>query len=903
MFLSGKKKTPAMPHAFFNGEGLRRDMSILSTIKSWTTEIGVYYAGSLYREDNFPLSWLLRKVLSKVRITDETVEGLKSLSAKGVVVYALKNKSQLNSLILRELFIRKAIPQPVYCHGINMITWQPFSQALRVIFSHLSHRILKKIILDPTKTGYLKELVRGGKSAIIHLGESELFENPFVDATLSQLMEVQSTLNVPIYLCPELITYGRRREKEEESLINILFGQSDATDPLRRVITFLRYSNKASVISAEPVNLAEFMSAGETLSREELVRQLRGDLIARIDEEKATIVGPLLKSREEIIGMVLRDRGLVTCMEETAAKAKKAKQDLSAVRKDARKYLDEIASDYSEIFIEIWDRILDWLWNNIYDGVVVDVEGIAKIRNVSKKMPFVIIPCHRSHFDYLLLSHIFYKNNIQMPFVAAGSNLSFFPMGYIFRKSGAFFLRRSFKGNELYAEVFAKYIKVLLKEGLPLEFFIEGGRSRTGKMVMPKYGILSVIIQAYQEKACEDLAAIPVYIGYDRVIEEKAYLHELGGAPKEKERATEMIKSSKLLRRRYGRVYMNVGEPLLLKSYLAAQEKPLEEMTVEERQSLYRRIGYTIVRSINKVSVVTPFALTAVGLLCYDRRGISLGELREVLALFYDYLAFRKVSFAMTFADREKAVSEALNLFNQSGLISRMGAEEEEEEIEEIVYSLEDDKRMNLEYYKNNILHYFLPVSFVATAVLTSPEDMIPINRVCDDYSFFKRLFRHEFIFDDQKSDLEEVREVLSYLRDRGMIAGFDKEEKAWIEVKGRGRTSLHPFAGLIHNYMESYWVVVRGCYHLRKGPKAERDWLKSIRGLGARMYRKGEIRRAEALSQSNYQSAIRYLQDVNIITVTEVQDKKEKRFTKRYALTDNKVQLESLRRRLFKFL
>ena len=879
-------------------------MSILSTIRSWTTEIGVYHAGSLYREDNFPLSRLLRKVLSKVRITDETVEGLKSLSAKGVVVYALKNKSQLNSLILRELGIRKGIPQPVYCHGINMITWQPYSQALRVIVSHLSHRMFKKTSRDHAKTEYLKELVRDGKSAIIHLGESELFENPFVEETLSQLMEVQATLNMPIYLCPELITYGRRREKEEESLINILFGQSDTTDPLRRVITFLRYSNKASLISAEPVNLAEFMSAGGALAREELVRQLRGELIARIDDEKATIVGPLLKSREEIIGMVLRERGLVAYMEETAAKAKKGKRDFIAVRKEAMKYLDEIASDYSEIFVEIWDKVLDWLWNNIYDGVVVDVEGIAKIRNVSKKMPFVIIPCHRSHFDYLLLSHIFYKNNIQMPFVAAGTNLSFFPMGYIFRKSGAFFLRRSFKGNDLYAEVFAKYIKVLLKEGLPLEFFIEGGRSRTGKMVMPKYGLLSVIIQAYQEKAVDDLAAIPVYIGYDRVVEEKAYLQELGGAPKEKERATEMIKSSKLLRRRYGRVYMNVGEPLLLKSYLAAQEKPLEEMTVEERQSLYRRIGYTIVRAINKVSVVTPFALTAVGLLCYDRRGISLGELREVLELFYDYLAFRKVSFAMTFADREKAVSEALNLFNQSGLISRMGAEEEEEEeVEEIVYSLEDDKRMNLEYYKNNILHYFLPVSFVATAILTSSEDMVPINRICDDYSFFKRLFRHEFIFDDQKSDLEEVREVLTYLRDRGMIAGFDKDEKAWIEVKGRGRTSLHPFAGLIHNYMESYWVVVRGCYHLRKGPKAERDWLKNIRGLGVRMYRKGEIRRAEALSQSNYQSAIRYLQDVNIVTCTEVQDKKEKRFAKRYALTDNKVQLESLRRRLFKFL
>jgi glycerol-3-phosphate O-acyltransferase len=878
-------------------------MSILSVIRSWTTEIGVYHSGSLYREENFPLYWLVRKVLSKVVISDATAEGLKSLSEKGVIVYALKNKSQLNSLILHELSMRKGIPRPDYCHGINMITWQPFPMALRVILSHLFHRILRKTAVHSTRMEHLKQITLEGKTSIIHLGESDLFENPFVEGTLDRLLQAQETSAIPIYICPELITYGRRREKEDESLINILFGQSDATDPLRRVITFLRYSNKASVISAGPINLAEYMKTGETLSREELLRQLRGELIARIDEEKATIVGPLLKSREEIIGMVLRDKGLVSFMEDAVSKAKKGKRDFAAVRKEARKYLEEIASDYNEIFVEIWEKILSWLWNNIYDGVVVDGEGIAKIRQVSKKMPFVIIPCHRSHIDYLLLSYSFYKNNIQMPFVAAGTNLSFFPMGYIFRKSGAFFLRRSFKGNDLYAEVFARYVKVLLKEGLPLEFFIEGGRSRTGKMVMPKYGLLSMILQAFQEKCCDDLAAIPVYIGYDRVIEEKAYLKELGGAPKEKEKTTDMIRSGKLLRKRYGRVYLNVGEPILLKSYLAAQEKPLEAMTVAERQSLYRRIGYTIVREINKVSVVTPFALTSAGLLCYDRRGISLGELREVLALFFDYLSAQKVSFAMTFADRDNAVREALNLFDQSGLISRMGAEDEEEEIEEIVYSLEDEKRMNLEYYKNNILHYFLPVSFVATSILASTEDMVPVNRIRDDYAFFKRLFRHEFIFDDKKDDLAEIRETLSYLRDRGMIAGFDKEEKAWIEVKGRGRTNLLPFAGLIHNYMESYWVVVRGCYYLRKGPKAERDWLKNIRGLGERMYRKGEIRRAEALSQSNYQSAIRYLQDVNIVSVTEVPEKGDKKLTGRYALTENKVQMESLRRRLFKFL
>jgi glycerol-3-phosphate O-acyltransferase len=171
----------------------------------------------------------------------------------------------------------------------------------------------------------------------------------------------------------------------------------------------------------------------------------------------------------------------------------------------------------------------------------------------------------------------------------------------------------------------------------------------------------------------------------------------------------------------------------------------------------------------------------------------------------------------MTFAVRELAVGEALNLFDQCGLISRMGAEEDEEEVEEIVYSLADEKRMNLEYYKNNILHFFLPLSFVATSVLTSSEDMVPINRINDDYTFFKRLFGHEFIFDDRNKDQEEVREALAYLRDRGVIVGFDSDEKAWIDVKGRGDQSA-ALCGPHPNYMESYWVVVRGCYYLRKG-------------------------------------------------------------------------------------
>jgi len=265
-------------------------------------------------------------------------------------------------------------------------------------------------------------------------------------------------------------------------------------------------------------------------------------------------------------------------------------------------------------------------------------------------------------------------------------------------------------------------------------------------MVMPKYGLLSMIIQAYQDKYCENMAAVPVYIGYDRVIEERSYLKELSGAPKVQENTAEIIKTTKILRKRYGRVYINIGEPIIMKDYLEAQDKAMEEMTLDERQSLYRKIGYEVVLEINKVSVVTPFALVAAGLLSHDRRGISNDELSGILNEFYAYLSSRQVKFAATFAHREKAIADSLNIFDATDIISKIETDEEEEEMQEIVYSLDDAKRLNLEYYKNNILHFFLPICFVATSMVKNHEDVIALAKIMGDYKFLKWLLWNEFI-------------------------------------------------------------------------------------------------------------------------------------------------------------
>lgn len=872
-------------------------------IKTWLSGLEEQYSGCLYGKDNIILQLLLKKVLSKVLVPEETEKEIAKSASEGVVVYAIKQQSQLNTLIIREAAASHGFPRPSFTHDTNMLFWQPFGKALRTILALLILPLFRRPIPDPRQRAFVRKSVRRGEAVIIHLGMSELSPNKQVEDGLSQLLYAQWEMDRPVLVVPTLVTYGRRRDLERESLINILFGQTEGTGPLRRVITFFRYSNKASLLSAEPVNLREFLAENKDLSREEMIDRLRGDLLERIDEEKTATVGPILKSRQEMISMVLKDEQIRRAIEQRGSENRKGNE---AALKEARRYLNEIASDYSELFVELWDKVLGWLWNNIYDGVIVDRDGMTKVRNLSKKMPFVVVPCHRSHIDYLLLSYVFYKNNIQMPFIAAGTNMLFWPLGSVFRKSGAFFLRRSFRGNELYGEVFNGYLNVLLKEGLPIEFFIEGGRSRTGKMIMPRYGLLSMIIQAYAGGACEDLAIIPVYLGYDRIIEEKAYLKELGGEQKQDEKATDVIKSGKVLRKRYGHVYVNIGEPILMKSYLESQEKKYADMPTEERQRLYRKIGYEIVLNIDRVSVVTPFSLLSAGFLWSDRRGMSVDDLTEVLGHFRDYLQARKVRFSETFGDMDKAVASALSLFEEANLISRVGDEEDlPEEGEEAVYSLPEENRLNLEYYKNNILHHFVPASFLAASVALHREDVLSLQEIMEDYRFFKKMFRHEFIFDDRVDDLEEIRDVLLYLSQKNMVSigGGEAGKIASVEVKGKGKRNLVPFAGLIRNYIESYWVVVRACAYLVQGRLSDKEFTKKIRGLGERMYQKGEIRRSEALSQSNYANALRFLEDVGIISMTEEMVKGEKRPVRYWSISEDRTALEGLRRRMFRFL
>lgn len=873
-------------------------MSFFTSIKEWLKTSKENDCGNLYEKPGL-LFRTFEKLLASIPFDEGSASSISKLGDKGVIVYALREPSQINTMVLYSICLRKGLPRPSYVSYVNLVLWQPLEKSLGLFLWNL-YRFIKRRREHSFTEGIANRISRR-ENVMIHVGESELIEDEKANMAIAGILDAQAGSGISVFIVPIVIVYGRRRKMENESILNILFGQTENTGIIRRLITFLRYSGQIVVLPANPIDLQSFCRSNENLNRSQLIKELRSEITFRIDEERESLLGPALKTRKEIIEMVLQDPHLLREMEYIA---QSGGRNLLALKKEARRYLDEIVADYNGVYIELWYRVLKWLWNNIYDGLVVDSEGLVRIRNIAKKMPFVVIPCHRSHIDYLLLSYVFYEHNIQLPFIAAGINMKFGPFGHIFRQSGAFFIRRTFRGNRLYAAVFATYLKVLIKEGLPFEFFIEGGRSRTGKMVMPKYGLLSMIISAFQERVTDDLAIIPVYIGYDRVIEEKSYLQELGGLQKRSENTLDVLTSTRILRKRFGSVYVNIGEPIFLKSYLASLDKPVAEMTTEERRRLYRKIGYEIAYSINRVSVVTPISMVSAALLSHDRRGISHNELMEIINEFYEYLLHQRANLAATFAHREKAINRALDMFLNEGIISRLVYEgEEDEELKEIVYSIDDSKRMHIEYYKNNILHFFLPLSFVATSMVHHPEDVIDVTKIIQDYQFFKGLFWREFIFDDRRDTVDEVREALSFLNSRGMVTLQSIQDGVRLEVKGRGRIHLKFFAGLIANYFESYWIVVRGCGYLRKGDCSERDWLRYLHKLGALMFRKGEIKRAEALSQANFLNAMSFLQMQGIIAIREDSDKKDGRDTRIYTLQSAPRELEQLRSRIFHFM
>lgn len=403
------------------------------------------------------------------------------------------------------------------------------------------------------------------------------------------------------------------------------------TGRLRRLLAVLVNGRDLEVQLGAPLRLSELADGREPAHIERKTARLLRVHFRRVRER---VLGPDLSHRRTLIAGVAASPAVEAEIDHQAGDDEASRGRL---RRRAHRYGREIAASMSYPALRFLDGLLGRLWHRIYDGI--DLRGIERVKALAGHHTLVYVPCHRSHIDYLLLSYVLYEQGLMPPHIAAGRNLNMPVIGPLLRRGGAFFLRRSFRGQPLYARVFDEYLHRLLSRGHSLEYFIEGGRSRSGRLLAPRPGMLAMTLGSFLRRPADGrpLSFVPVYIGYERILEEASYQRELAGGAKRKETPLALLGVLGRLREPYGRVTVNVGEPLALDAFLDAHQPGWREDLGEPRPAwradAVSRLGETLARRINAAATLNPVNLVALGLLATPHRAIEAELLERQLAL------------------------------------------------------------------------------------------------------------------------------------------------------------------------------------------------------------------------------------------------------------------------------
>jgi glycerol-3-phosphate O-acyltransferase len=797
-------------------------------------------------------------LFSRVVVNNDKTENIKKLNETGVIVYASKYKSKLEYFYCNRQYAKHDLPAPELSIGFRLFLTQPMSHIIIVVLAHIDYLLTRFSVLSPYRSQYFKEELAGGRSAFFSLFGKQVFYRRLIRSKtnpVQELIAVQKTIDRPIYIVPQNMFFSKRPARTKFSLLDSLFGGlAERPGVLRRIFLLISRSKNIFIEMGDPINLRDFLRQPDIreLSDDNQALALRRLLLTSINRIRQRVTGPVIKSREEIKESIMAGRRLQSFVEELAMNTDRPVRDIN---KEAYRFLDEIAADYNLNWIMLFDMVLTWMLKHIFDGIAVDQDNLEKLKKESEKAPLIFVPTHKSHIDYLVLSYVLYHNNMACPHIAAGQNLSFWPMGTIFRGGGAFFMRRTFKGQKLYAKVFLEYIYKLLQEGFNIEFFLEGTRSRTGKTLSPKTGLLSILLEAYENGACPDMIFVPVNIGYDRIIEEAAYVHETEGGEKKAENLPALIKARKSLKSRYGKVYVNFNEPVSLNDFLSRTRMSLTGKSFEEKRLFIDRLSRILINRIDEVTTVTPYGIVSSAILNCPQRRFTYQYLMDIINTYLLCLKTMGVRLSDTLtSDHNHALGVALDSFLQRKFIERFQIDTDQENP---LYMVNESKRPAMEYYKNNCIIFFVPAAFTALSILKIDAFQFAGLDIDKQFEFLRDFFSNEFVLQTDRSSEYFTKKSLNHFIERGMLVPHESIPGNY-NLTADGFKKLKLFAAFLTPYFEAYLIALT---FLRQEPKVsdEKEMIKKALNHGRRMYKNNEIECLEAVSTPTIKNALRF--------------------------------------------
>ena len=589
---------------------------------------------------------------------------------------------------------------------------QNYSRSNALVVDSETRRLHLKPALDPLHVAEHQE-----KASVLflqHHDERNLLNPPphaFPPRLLRLIEILEKYPDADIELVPVTVLWGRAPDKED-SWVKLLFTDTWATpSKIKQLVNIGLHGRQSYLEFHESQSLRQLVEYAKThypnLSPATYIISTLNDFL---DRQREVVLGPDLSDRRNVMESLIKARDVQDAIRRESIRSK-----ISMLEAESRAigYLNEIVSDYSHSAVRFADMALTRLWTQLYDGV--EVHNFSTVRELAKDYEIIYTPCHRSHIDYLLLSYVIYKRGLMVPYIAAGDNLNLPFVGQLLRGGGAFFIRRSFRGNGLYTSVFKEYLYSILSRNTPLEYFIEGGRSRTGRLLPPKTGMLAMTIHGHLRGRAKPIVFLPTYIGYERLMEGSTYVGEMQGNPKEAESVLGILKTLRKIERIFGKVHVNFGEPVFLDDMLKAHnadqikiEKNDDPLPNEVSQAI-NSSAHAILENINRAVVINPVSLLSLILLATPKHTLD----EELCIKQLD--AYRNLMAQQPYDGRSQVTSlsgkEIIAYGLKLKLIKRV-----QHALGDII-AIEDNQAVLLTYFRNNILHAFVLPSLVASLV------------------------------------------------------------------------------------------------------------------------------------------------------------------------------------------
>ena len=562
----------------------------------------------------------------------------------------------------------------------------------------------------------------------------------------------------------------------------------------------------------------------------ELVRSLQQQLTIYLDKQRASMLGPDLSDRRNLVDKLIYSPAIKHAIEAEALETGTSNREARIL---AKSYANEMVNDYSHSIVRGFYKFLTWLWTQLYDGV--EVHHFERVRELAADYELIYVPCHRSHVDYLLLSYVIYKRGLSIPYVAAGDNLDVPVLGPLLRGAVAFYIRRSFRGNALYTAVLREYMHTLITRHTPIEYFIEGGRSRSGRLLPPKMGMLAMTVHSQLRQTNKPVVFIPTYIGYERIMEGGTYIGELKGKPKESESLMGLLKVGRKIERIFGNVHLSFGTPLHLSEFMQKFEVPANSLPADRTDTLLDdkasamvdNIGVKVMQHINKAAVVTPVSLLSLVLLSAPKAALDEEICREQIAL-YQGLA-QQLPYSDDTVITDMTPQQIIDYGIKLKLIERIP------HILGDIIQVAGKQAALLSYFRNNILHVFILLSFLAALVARNGRiDRRRLSSIAEQlYPFLQSEL---FLYYSAHGLAETLNKKLDNLLAHGLIVELDNGMLSIPESNSRCYQQLQVLATPVEQSLERYFMTLALLAQQGSGNLTENEVVDLCHLLGQRL-------------------------------------------------------------------